>query len=136
MIKIIDDHSILDDVQGFLEKLKSIERELELKGDITIKIGSEEEAVALNQSFGKQDYIPDVLSFPMKEDLPEGFYLGDIFICSAQAEKQAAEQNHPLNRELLVLMIHGILHLAGYDHEKDDSPRMQQLQDELLAKAL
>ncbi len=68
----------------------------------------------------------------MAEKLPDGFYAGDILICWTQAEKQARENNHSLQKELLLLMIHGLLHLQGHDHEKDKGD-MLAMQRQLFA---
>jgi probable rRNA maturation factor len=73
-----------------------------------------------------------VLSFPVGEKLPGGFYAGDILICWTLAEKQARENNHSMQKELLLLMIHGLLHLHGHDHEKDKG-EMLALQQQLFA---
>jgi rRNA maturation RNase YbeY len=65
----------------------------------------------------------DVLSFPMyasRREFPEGeFLLGDVVINARQAHAQARERGVPLRRELQRLLIHGLLHLLGYDHEKN-----------------
>ncbi len=133
MITIMDELKLLKDKKYYLDKLKLIQEELDLEGDITIKIGEEKEAIQLNKKYRQMDYAPDVLSFPLNDELPRGFYLGDIFICFTVAKKQAVENDHSLEEELLILMIHGILHLKGYDHE-NDSGAMQKKQDILLAK--
>jgi len=106
-------------------------KQLKLTGIVTVKIGGEEESRELNNTYRKKDYPTDVLSFPLNEKLPGGFYIGDIFICYAIAERQAEENEVSIEEELLTLMIHGILHLAGYDHEEDDG-EMLELQDKLL----
>ena len=133
MITIIDEHFKVDK-HFYLDKLNTIVNELEIEGEIVIKMGDKAESRALNFQYLQKDYPTDVLSFPYNEDLPdEGFYLGDIFICYPIAREQAEENNIPLEQELLTLMVHGILHLTGYDHERD-SGEMKELQEKLLAK--
>lgn len=73
----------------------------------------------LNASFRAIDRATDVLSFP-GEKTPEGLHLGDIAIAVPIAERQAAELDHSLGRELRCLLLHGVLHCLGHDHEADD----------------
>ena len=71
---------------------------------------------ALNRQFRGKDYVTDVLSFPSDE---RGF-LGDIVIAEGVAKRQAKEHGHSLKIEIQTLVLHGLLHLLGYDHETDD----------------
>jgi probable rRNA maturation factor len=83
----------------------------------------------LNKFFRGKDSTTDVLSFPHESDpadvpvsaggFPENF-LGDIVISVEQAERQAKENKLPLENEIKQLILHGVLHLCGYDHETDD----------------
>ena len=70
----------------------------------------------LNSNFRGKDYATDVLSFPSGED---GAFLGDIAISLGRARAQAREFGHPIEHEVQILMLHGVLHLMGYDHESD-----------------
>ncbi len=70
----------------------------------------------LNRDFRRQDHATDVLSFPSRQTL--GF-LGDIAISFPQARRQAAEFGHGVGQEIEILMLHGVLHLLGMDHESD-----------------
>jgi probable rRNA maturation factor len=69
----------------------------------------------LNRGFLGHDYPTDVLSFPA----PGPDSLGDLAISRQRAEDQASERGHDLETEIAVLMLHGVLHLLGYDHETD-----------------
>ena len=84
----------------------------------------------LNRDYRQKDAVTDVLSFPMEETGEEGWepevvggpeerILGDIVISFERASAQAAEYGHTVERELAFLTVHGLLHLLGYDHEKD-----------------
>ncbi len=130
MIEIADEQYNMDQ-EFYLSKLEKVFNDLHLDGDITIKIGDSEESKALNANYRKKDYPTDVLSFPFNEDLPDGYYIGDIFICYPVAEAQAKENEIPLEEEVFTLMVHGILHLAGYDHETDEG-KMSKLQEQLV----
>lgn len=133
MIKISESNFKVDK-DFYLDKLQEIVTELEIEGDIVIKLGDKEESQALNAQYLQRDYPTDVLSFPFNENIPgEGYYLGDIFICYSMAEEQAKENDVPLEQELFTLMLHGILHLAGYDHETDVG-EMQKMQEQILKR--
>jgi probable rRNA maturation factor len=81
----------------------------------------------LNRDFRGKDASTDVLSFPSGVlELPDGTRpLGEIVISVAQAARQAARAGHSLASELRLLVIHGYLHLLGYDHEVDDGTMMR-----------
>jgi probable rRNA maturation factor len=74
---------------------------------------------SLNRAHRGKDQTTDVLSFP-GGDTPEGYHLGDIVISVPQARRQAAAAGHSLAREIRILLLHGVLHCLGYDHETDD----------------
>lgn len=112
--------------------LRQIVCQLPIKGAVTIKIADDEEVRKLNKKYRQKDYVTDVLSFPLGEKLPGGFYAGDIIICWTLVEKQARENNHSRQKEMLLLMIHGLLHLHGLDHEKDKG-EMLTLQQKLFS---
>lgn len=79
-----------------------------------------------NRDFRGIPRSTDVLSFPGADvDSPEGGrHLGDIIISVPRAAEQARDRGHSVARELKVLLIHGYLHLVGYDHERDDGAMM------------
>lgn len=91
----------------------------------------------LNQRFAGHDYATDVLAFPMMEDEDEGdgpFMLGDVVICPEIARTSAQRLGHSLQREIDTLLVHGILHLLGYDHQgADDKERMDARLNAVLA---
>ncbi len=87
-----------------------------LQGDVHILITSNRAVRTLNRQFRKKDKATDVLSFP---PALAGGYAGDIAISAEIAAQQAQALGHSLAQELKVLMLHGMLHLAGYDHETD-----------------
>jgi probable rRNA maturation factor len=85
---------------------------------------------ALNRQFRGKDTVTDVLSFPAES---RGF-LGDIVIASGVAARQATAARHPLQTEIRVLALHGLLHLLGYDHDADDG-KMARVEARLRKKA-
>jgi probable rRNA maturation factor len=79
----------------------------------------------LNGRFAGNDYETDVLAFPMMDDAESPAMLGDVVICPEVAEKNAALLGHDLAQELDALLVHGTLHLIGYDHQGEaDKARM------------
>lgn len=97
-----------------------------LSGEVNILLTGDSEMQRLNLQFRRQDKPTDVLSFPALQS-PEG---GDIAISIQRARIQAAEIGHDLLTEIKVLILHGMLHLAGHDHE-DDGGRMCGLEQKL-----
>jgi probable rRNA maturation factor len=94
---------------------------------VTIVLAGDAAVRSLNRTFRRKDRTTDVLSFPAGfETLPDGSRpLGEIVISVPQAARQAAAAGHALAHELRVLLIHGYLHLLGYDHEVDDGTMMR-----------
>lgn len=111
----------------FLEKIaKKVLKILGIKiPDISIVLVGDAEIRAINKKYRKTNRVTDVLAFDY----------GEIFICLPQAKKQAKQLGHSLKKELAILLIHGILHLAGYDDEtKKDYNKIVKAQDDILLK--
>ena len=93
----------------------------------------------MNREYRDKDSATDVLSFPMYEadeeiDDEEEILFGDIVISLERAEEQRQEYGHSLEREVMYLLVHGLLHLAGYDHmEEEDKKEMRAQEEKLLA---
>ncbi len=94
--------------------------------DFTIVITGDEQVHALNAEYRKVDDSTDVLSFPADEKDPETGkgYVGDIIISYPRAAQQAAGVGQTTGAELSLLVIHGVLHLAGYDHAEVEEERV------------
>ena len=95
---------------------KLLESELAPGRAFCCLITSDKELRRLNREFRNQDYATDVLSFPFPDS---GAFIGDIAISLAKANQQAAEHGHSVAHEVQILMLHGLLHLLGMDHEAD-----------------
>lgn len=105
--------------QTFAEKAVETIEETENKS-VTIAFVSDRKMRELNIEFRSKNSTTDVLSFPFEADeFDDSDFLGDIVISLEQAQKQAAENDLTLNTEIKQLILHGILHLCGYDHETD-----------------
>jgi rRNA maturation RNase YbeY len=100
----------------------------------------------LNKKWRNKDKATDVLSFPLLsvQELklapshPGALVLGDIVISVPTAKRQAAERGHRLSVELEILLVHGLLHLLGYDHEHSprEAARMRRLEVKLLGRSM
>jgi probable rRNA maturation factor len=93
----------------------------------------------LNRAWRKKDRPTDVLAFAQREGKfcdPKDPVLGDIVISVETAKRQAREQGHPLPTELDLLLVHGLLHLLGYEHEQGGTraSRMRSKEKELMKK--
>ncbi len=114
-------------------QVQQIDFDLTLLGDSEIR--------KLNRQFRKKDQVTDVLSFPLyekKEARRGGVFLGDIVISLPSTRKQAKEHGIKFEEELLFLIIHGTLHLLGYDHEKSarEARVMQKMERKILNQVL
>lgn len=96
--------------------------------ELTVALVDDLEMTALNRRFRRKRRTTDVLTFP-----GEGAYLGDIVISVPQARRQALAERHSLATELRYLILHGVLHAFGHDHEADDG-EMNALELRLRAK--
>ena len=106
--------------------------------DFSVVLISDRTIRRYNRRFREKDEPTDVLSFPAQDAQPAGVdnrYLGDMMIYIETAYRQALKRNHSLEREICTLMIHGWLHLLGFDHELDQGQMRRKelrLQRELL----
>jgi len=113
----------------------------EARGTVSIALVSDARIRALNKTYRRTDRATDVLSFPARERRERrsrsagatGEFLGDIVIARRMAERQAREAGHSRFTELRVLALHGLLHLLGYDHERDRGA-MRRLEQRLRRK--
>lgn len=106
-------------------------------GDLSIVLTDDAQLHVLNRDYLGIDAPTDVLSFPASETDPETDrrYLGDILVSVPRAEEQADAAGHPLEAEVQLLIVHGTLHLLGYDHaEAAEKARMWKAQAEVLER--
>jgi probable rRNA maturation factor len=94
-------------------------RSVKLHGSINVLVTSNGEMKNLNRRFRAKDQPTDVLSFPAG-DVPLSGLAGDVAISLEIAAKHANQFGHSPAEEIKILALHGVLHLAGYDHETDD----------------
>ena len=120
-----------DDVQRWLSN--TVEK-FQTQAEVTVRIVDEEESHQLNHEYRGKDKPTNVLSFPF--EAPPGIeidLLGDLIICRQVVEREAKEQGKPLMAHWAHMVVHGSLHLLGYDHiEDDEAEEMESLETELM----
>jgi probable rRNA maturation factor len=105
------------------------------EAELTVRIVERDEIQELNRTYRHKDKPTNVLSFPF--EAPPGVelpLLGDVVICAAVVAEEAQEQGKPLHAHWAHMVVHGVLHLLGYDHiEDDEAEEMESLEIEILA---
>jgi probable rRNA maturation factor len=123
---------------GFSKTARAILSSLALAdAELSILLTGDREIHDLNLRYREKDKPTDVLSFPQDDEEPlDGSprILGDVVISVETTERQAKEKGHTFERELTILLIHGVLHLIGYDHERgrQDGIVMRAMEKRLL----
>ncbi|MBL4762905.1 MAG: rRNA maturation RNase YbeY [Gammaproteobacteria bacterium] len=104
--------------------------------ECVIRLVDTDEAKALNNQYREKDVATNVLSFPMEMPETSGIlYIGDLVICLPVIQKEAKEQNKTLEQHFAHMVIHGLLHLLGYDHQTDDeAKKMESLEMTCLSR--
>lgn len=106
------------------------------RNEVTVRIVSNAESQSLNHDYRGKDKPTNVLSFP--SDLPDFIeepYLGDLIICADVVRREADEQNKPSESHWAHMVVHGTLHLLGYDHIEDaEAEAMEALETDILKR--
>lgn len=108
-------------------------------GEVTIRIVNEKEMKMLNHSYRKKNKPTNVLSFPFEvpdehnEEIP---ILGDIIICDSVVKNEAKKQKKRIEAHWAHMVIHGTLHLLGYDHQKDSDAEKMESEEIMILKKL
>lgn len=127
MKKVLSEPKLKKRVKGFM-------------GDewhVDISVCSALKMAEINHSFRKKNYATDVLSFPADEFFQRQGVLGDIVVCAPVVTRQANEVGHAWKREMDVLLVHGLLHLLHFDHERGpkDEKEMKAWEKKILGAA-
>ena len=111
-------------------------KDLDENAELTIRIVAEEEGTQLNEQWRKSKGPTNVLSFThdgAKEIAP--YLLGDVVICAPVVDREAIEQNKNSHAHWAHMVVHGVLHLIGFDHiNPEDAERMESLEIKILEK--
>lgn len=109
--------------------------------ELTIRLVDAEEGRILNRDYRGKDYATNVLTFAYSDDetgehgMDDGITRADIILCTDVLQREAQEQHKPVADHAAHLVLHGVLHAQGYDHESDDEAQeMEAIEIELLAK--
>jgi len=132
----VEDENGLPSEANFATWLEAAITPFQEQAEVTIRIVDSEESHQLNMDYRGKDKPTNVLSFPF--EAPPGIeldLLGDLVICRQVVEQEASEQNKPLLAHWAHMVVHGSLHLLGYDHiEDDEAEEMESLETELMQK--
>lgn len=132
----------------WLRKIAKIVIEAEnigtIKLEMSLVITGDEQIHELNLKYLAEDRPTDVLSFPTDEyparlftpGVDDMIHLGDVIISYPTAARQAVEHNHSVEQEITILLIHGILHLLGYDHDIPKRKRAMKNREALILKTI
>jgi probable rRNA maturation factor len=102
--------------------------------ELTIRFVDAEEGRVLNREYRDKDYATNVLTFAYSEDQDAEVTQADIILCTDVLQREAQEQKISLESHAAHLVVHGVLHAQGYDHESDEeAAEMEQLEIEILA---
>ncbi len=101
-----------------------------LEGAVNIVVSNDRELRSLNRRYRGKDRTTDVLSVPAATSTGAAKFAGDVILSAQEAARNARRLGHPVAAEIKVLILHGVLHLAGYDHERDRG-RMARIEDRL-----
>lgn len=118
-----------------MEWAESVLTQFEHPGEVTVRIVDAAEMQSLNHTYRQKNALTNVLSFAVDDDIRtlHGL-LGDIVICPAVVEQEAREQGKPRDAHFAHLIVHGTLHLLGYDHIEDsDAETMEAMETATLA---
>ena len=130
--ELVADHILTSAAEAVLLESEALD-----SPSLLVRITDDEELKSLNLQYRGINKTTDVLSFPADFTDPdlESRYLGDLVISHTRAEEQAQKRGHNIEAELQLLVVHGVLHLLGYDHadlkEKDE---MWSIQSRILDK--
>jgi probable rRNA maturation factor len=130
MINLINQSEVRMPRQWMEKVFLFLEKELKLKADLTVVFLDPKPAQELNWTYRKKKYPTDVLSF----ESGNSEELGELILCPQVLQRQAKEHELSFNAELAYMLIHGVLHLLGHDHEKSkrEATKMFRIQDQLF----
>jgi probable rRNA maturation factor len=102
-------------------------------GDVCVRVVGEAESRRLNHEYRHRDAATNVLSFPAGIDLPEALVWGDVVVCADVVAREARAQGKTFEDHFAHMVVHGVLHLLGYDHQTaDEAAVMERLEIRVL----
>ncbi len=116
--------------------------DFDIEGEVSVLFVNDQRIKELNKEYRNKDTVTDVLSFPQYDSIIENgvndpfIYLGDVVISLEQAQRQADEFGHSLEREIVYLTVHSMLHLFGYDHMTEEDKSVMRAKEKLVLGAM
>ena len=135
MLQVVVEGVFVPEEAQFLQWVKSLSAWLTISPEmLTIRVVDVDESQALNKQYRNKDTPTNVLSFPSQlPDFIEPDYLGDLVICAAVVDAEAKQQNKAVDAHWAHMLVHGVLHLAGYDHIEDtQAEEMEALETKII----
>jgi probable rRNA maturation factor len=118
---------------------------VERPAELSLTVTDDETVRRLNRQYRVIDKTTDVLSFALTENVADTtfvtpsdgmLHLGEVIVSYPTAQVQAKEHNHPIEREIVWLLVHGILHLLGYDHQNDATEARMRQREKAIMKEI
>ncbi|MGB5511471.1 MAG: rRNA maturation RNase YbeY [Woeseiaceae bacterium] len=138
---VSDDETVpsIDEITDWVRRALEAVPEPPQDAELAVRVVDAQEMQSLNREHRQKDVPTNVLSFPIGEiqGLPAaaGNFLGDIVVCASVVRREAAEQGKHLNDHWAHMLVHGTLHLLGYDHQVDsEAATMEALEQQVLAR--
>ena len=131
------DQTPLPEAADFERWVQAALEGLEGPVELVIRVVDEAEGQQLNQRYRNRDKPTNVLSFPF--EVPAGVecdHLGDLVVCAPVVVREAQEQGKSLNNHWAHLVIHGVLHLCGYDHQTEDEAQQMESREKTILHGL
>lgn len=135
-VKYVNQGEFGIDTKPFSKYISKLKKATTLHGgELNVVFVNDQYIRALNKSYRGKDAPTDVLSFNYEMEGSDSQLLGEVYISVETAKRQAKEHKHTFGDEIVKLIVHGILHIHGYDHEKDsDYKKMYKIEHEVLGK--
>ena len=133
-IQIVSQSKQLPDQEQFQYWIDAVLKDESQDAEVVIRIVDENEMIQFNEQYRDKKGSTNILSFPF--EAPEGvdnYLLGDMLVCAPVVEKEAQQQNKELEHHWAHMIVHGVLHLLGYDHIDDqDAEEMEAIEIKIL----
>lgn len=113
-----------------------VQAALQNAAEITVRFVGEEEGQALNRDYRGKDYATNVLSFVYASEPDPGPISGDLVLCAPVVAREAQQQNKTLEAHYAHLLVHGVLHLQGFDHETAKEARIMEAREREIVTRL
>ena len=122
----------LPDTDQIESWVKASYAQQQISGELTIRVVDEQESAALNQTWRAKQGPTNILSFNYKDEYNHNELLGDLVLCGPVVEAEAHAQNKPIEAHWAHLIVHGCLHLQGFDHINNNDAEIMENKERLI----